>query len=960
MALVTRTAVVDLDSWFSQPGFSAGNGKGPRMYVGRTTVGSLTGPNRFAIRIPRGTLFDGVPNADLITAFDLLLRTQGGCDGNGTAIRLWAERATTALGENATTTDCGVSSAGAGNSVLWPGPDTVEDDRATYSGGAPSGWVRVTALALGKWWFAHPEVTGLVVVFKAASSDLSALDEANTARRWSVYSRHTSSAPYAEMSFNNNLAPYAPSDLSPEDGALSSSTAGTSVAVTGRHLDPEGNAATKYQAQLFASGTTDEQADLGAVRVKDETITATTAHAALRTHTFAGVAARTSFEWRIRFYDGQWGPWSLLRTITSAYKPTAVNLRVEPGTTTPKLYASIQSSDPGDYITAVDEFIYQDPATGTTITKWAPPGGHVEIGGSPNTSEVTYGGTTLLEGTQYRRRVVIYNRDGIPSDLTANTYFTPRAPVGPDVVPGDISTKLNTTQPTITLSDPGLANIDQKRVEWLDESGEVVLHDTGVVGFTSAASSTVQAPAGIYAAGQRPRGRAYIRITGQPNMGPARDFQLHLNSKPGAPYPTTVSGGQTVQRADGVWVTTDSTPDILFPFIDADEELGYTEAMTRQEVELRTAAEAHVAGSPFVDTTSPTELFTSPALTVEQTYHARARVDDNGALRSDFSEYAYIKYSAAPVLSAVTPANAATVTDPSPDWAWTYSHSGGSPQAAWRLQVLAGSTELYDTDWTPGTAATAHMPAFILPNATVITWTLSVRNADGLVATVTRTFTTAFTVPAALTSLTVTAEDEDKALLAIWSQSALPTNEFEAYIVEARTEGGQFRRVAYIVDKQVTAFRYLAAAHNRETIIRVRQTNGWMESPAIEESATLTAEGYWMRTASRLVELAHVTGHGGDTVADKEIYEPPGRGEPLVLHWGARGYEGKFTLMTNDQALIDELRGWKDAGELVMFKHPRGAVRYAFLTATPDSDAVADWANLDGSYIEVAASSAAF
>jgi hypothetical protein len=976
---VTHTQNFDLDSWFSLTGGNWGSGKSNYMYLGET-FGSWQ--NRIGVRIPRGSLFTGVPSADAMSAFNLKMRVKNGCDGIGGTIRIMAERGTTALGENSETNDCEISENGTVGVSRWPGPDTDTANRGSYSG-SPGGdaWIAVNCLDLGKWWFANPSVTALVVVLFAGNLTNTAHDESTAGRRIAFYSRHSASVPYAELTYNDNVAPNAPSDLDPPADAKLASTAGTSATVTSRHTDTEGDSASRFQAQWFPDATTDATAD-ATTPTKDYTSPATgqpgavnTPHNTLRSYTFTGLPARTAGKWRMRFYDGQWGAWSPLQRGITAYKPTAVNLSVQPGTLTPLLYASIASSDPADYITAVDEVVYQDPAAGETITKWAP--GKQSIGGAPTRSEVTYGGSALGFGAPpgpYRRRVIIYNRDDVPSDQTANTYFTQLEAVGPNVTPGDTLTKQNTRTPTVALTDPGAANIDRARVEWLNEAGTTVLYDTGVESFTSAASRNMTAPAGIYDWGQLPRGRAYIRVTGNANLGPAREFQLRINALPGAPYPVSVAGGQTIHHGpeseiavalgltDGVYVTTDSTPDVTFPFVDLDKVLGYTEAMTRQEVEVRDLADAHTAGSPFVDATAPiAELFTLATIPAETTRKARARVDDNAATRSAFSDYVFVKFSAAPTLSSVTPANGATVTDPTPTFGWVYASSGGKAQAAYRLVAKQGQTTLVDTGLVAGDDDGVTLDPFVLPNGATIVWDLTVYDADGLSVVVSRSFTTSFTQPPALTGLTITPDDEEKALLLTWSESALPINEFYAYIVEARSGDGDFQLVTTITTKSTHAFLYRGAAHNRETIIRITQSNGFASSEPLEGSGMLIADGYWVRTSSRIDELVHVTGHGpGDTNTRIERMEPLQRPEAVLLDWGTTGYEGTFAITTDDREAIERLRRYKELAEVVMFKFPYGAVRYARIIDTPDADGVAAWANASVTYVSVTPESANF
>lgn len=564
----------------------------------------------------------------------------------------------------------------------------------------------------------------------------------------------------------------------------------------------------------------------------------------------------------------------------------------------------------------------------------------------------------MFDTVTYRRVTTIWNRDDIPSDPVTTT-FTQHEPTGPNVSPGDMETKQNTKTPTVTLTDPGAANIDQARVEWLNEAG-TLLSDTGVIAFSSAASRNVTAPTGIYDWGAKPRLRAYVRVTGTPNLGPAREVQIRINATPGSPYPLSLAGG--VVRDDGVWVSTDSTPDLLIPFRDVDKDDGYTEAPKRREVEVRTMADAHHASSPYVSTTLPlAEMLTLPTLTADTTYKARARYDDNADVRSAFSDYLFVRYSQPPTLTGVTPAAAATVTDPTPTFAWTYGSPGGKPQSFWQLVALVGATEVYNSGKVAGDAAEVTFEPHLLDTGQSVEWTLTVWDSDGLSTSLTRTFSTSFTVPAPPASLVLTPDDDEHAIIVDWAESALPAQEFYAYIVSARTEGGQFRVVTTILAKGTTAFVYRAAAHNRETIVRVTVSNGWAESEPVEGSLMLTAEGYWLRSSGSIESLEHVTGHGpGDTQTKSERLEPLGRSDVVVLNWGSTGYEGDFALLSSDRSLLERLRGYKERGEVVMLKFPYGAVRYAVLLATPDTDQVGEWYGGTIEYVEVSPEAATF
>lgn len=252
--MTARTQLATLDSWFFNDGASNyGNGLGGRMIVGHTAFGTLTGTNRCAMRFPRGNLFDGIPNAAAITAFDIKLRVKGGCAGIGGSVRFFLERATTALAENTEAVDCEVNTNGADKSKKWPGPDRNAIDRASYSGSpAADQWITVPALALGRSWFTAGW-SELVLVAIAANADLSDYDESTSSRRVAFYagtgSPRAGSIPYAEVEFGANQPPAKPTVSVSYPGSIGQFTA------TGSYDDPDGDTSPKFEA-LFTPDAT--------------------------------------------------------------------------------------------------------------------------------------------------------------------------------------------------------------------------------------------------------------------------------------------------------------------------------------------------------------------------------------------------------------------------------------------------------------------------------------------------------------------------------------------------------------------------------------------------------------------------------------------------------------------------------------------------------------------------------
>jgi hypothetical protein len=966
--MATKTVVANLDAWFAQiSGTNYGNGKGARMSVGAGTGAFAGWTNRFAMTFPRGTLFSGIPAAASITGFKVKLRANGDCVGIGGTVKFWLERGTVVFAENAVTQDCTVISTGAAD-TRYPGPTRTTVNRVKYEGSPAAGdWITIDMLALGREWYG--QTWDKLVLVAIAADTGTGYEEGTTSRRCTFRARETSSvsnAPYVEITYGTEQAPLTPDDPQPPAGAKYGTVTGQGFGISARYLHPEGKSGTHYQVEWYPTTATDATPG---TPTQSYTVAATTAHNTVRPHLYTQLTPRVPGRWRIRFgRNGLWGPWNFMRTGTPAYQPTPVQPGVEPATLTPRIYDSISSADPADFITAVEDVWYQDPANEQAITKWA--SGKVAVGGAPTRVERTYSGTPLVFGTKYRWRRRIWNRDDIPSladhrfpQQAVDVNHTPRESIGPTIVPGDTSTKLNTRTPTFVLTNPGGGNIDRYRMRFYSLSG-ALLHDTGEVGVTSASAINVVTPTGIWDWGQEPLVDAAIRPTGNANLGPFSDQKrVHINAAPGSPYPLSVEGA--VQRADGVWVraSTVTQPVVVFPFRDTDRDLGYVESPVRREVETRTLADAHVTGSPNIATTGITDRFFLPTgLTVETVYKTRARYDDTANVRSAWSEYLFVKRSAIPTLSSVTPANAAAITDPTPAIVWTFGSAGGKAQASYRITASVDGGQIYDSGIVAGTAATHTIPAWLLPNATSVTWILQTWDTDGLAAVITRTFTTAFTVPAALTGLVATPDTDAKALVATWTVSALPATEFEAYYVYARAGNGQYERVATITDKAAPTYAYRGAGHNVETILRVTQDNGFAESAPVEVSAEIESRGIWCVRPELVMQLAHVRGgdDSGESPTEISAYPGLGRTDKLIVTGDTYGFEGQLTVKTRDKTVIDTLERYKAEGRVVILKWPDGDVRYARLEKVPRTREVVGWYTTQVSYIEVRSRAAGF
>lgn len=723
----------------------------------------------------------------------------------------------------------------------------------------------------------------------------------------------------------------------------------------------------------------------------DKLVVANTPNASLASVTFDGLAPGTTGTVAMRFHDGtEWGPWSNAIDVAIAMttgKPT--QLTVTPGTLTPDFAATL----PGDnLIQGYRIFVRQQTGAGPVL-KWSK-GPEVVPVGTTHRIQLAYGGDPLSWDQNYEWQIwltgdnwrtpggdPIWDQDHWA--ISDWTPFTPSVDAGPLITYGssalDLSYKIDTLEPTFRLADRNGGNIDQARLREFDATGTTLLWDSGVIEFTAAAYHDVDTPAGYLAWGLNPKISGAVRIAGQAALGPFSEPKaVHVNAAPGAPFPVTVRSdtAQVVRRPDDrVWVIGDDRPTIVLPFRDIDVDLGYTEAPSRREIELRDLGDAHVGASPYVITTTITDEWTIPAaiLLADTTYKVRGDFDDSADVRSGFSDYALIRYSAPPTLSSVAPASGATVIDPTPDVTWIYASAAGKAQAGYEINLSIAGDPLYASGYVITAAGTAHIPPGTLDTGESIDGELIVYDTDGLYARVPLAFTTAFTQPAEITGLVAAPDEGTMAILATWDASTDPA--FSAYLVRIKFGNRQYRLVETITDIGTTSIYIRAAGHNTETVVRVTQTNDWRESEPAEVSATLGGErgtddlirGYWLKRPEQLIELPRAKHGQGDTVTDLELFDPPerrdpdtGRREKVILDWGSRGYEGTITIRTQDRELIRTLRRWKEEGLVAILATPYGAVRYIRLTSTPDTDDIAWWINGAITYIEVQPSAANF
>lgn len=703
-------------------------------------------------------------------------------------------------------------------------------------------------------------------------------------------------------------------------------------------------------------------------------------------YTFTGLDAGTTGTVKMRFFDGTvWGAWSDDVLVSNAGTFAVTQMTATPGTLTPDLGASLVGpatyNGTAVYIIGYAIQVYQN-TSGGQVLKWD---ANVTLSsGTVRRVTPAYGGDPLTWGQSYT--VKWYLRVGYlsasgpffvtsappPGQGLATFNFTPLQDTGPTITysgnPINLSFKIDTLTPTFRLA-PASGNIDEAELRIWNEAGTTLLYDSGVLSFSAAGHKDVTVPAARLTWGINVKIDGAVRASGDTDLGNFNDtkFDAHINAQPGAPSPLTLESdtGQVVGpsndpttiyklvgRTDNVWITTDDTPTAVFPYRDLDLDLGYTDPAARREIELLDTSDVDIGASPYVITSSITDDWTIPSslLTAETQFKTRARYDDDADVRSAFSDFMFIEYSVPPDITDVDPADGDVVTDPTPTFSWTYT-SGTKTQAAYQLVLAIDETEIYDSGFTLDPTPSVDVPIGILDTDQTVVYTLTVYDTDGLYDQEIGTFTTTFTAPDALTGLTLTPDTTLDAIVVAWDQSLVDPDEFYAYFVYVKLPGKDFRLAATITEQDTFTYNLYAAAHNRETIVRISESNGFGESEFTEDSATLGGEegtvdyipGYNLVRPDQIVDLRYAFASPGDTQTDLEVFTPPRRGEKVVLNWGTGGYEHSLTFFAADREIVDTLRGWKQNGTVSIEKSEYGAVRYVLVTGVTDGDKSAGW-----------------
>lgn len=323
-----------------------------------------------------------------------------------------------------------------------------------------------------------------------------------------------------------------------------------------------------------------------------------------------------------------------------------------------------------------------------------------------------------------------------------------------------------------------------------------------------------------------------------------------------------------------------------------------------------------------------------------------------------------VRSSAPPTVAAVSPADAATITDPTSALVHTFSSPGGKAQALRTMRIYArddGVDRLvYERD-VAGTGTTTTVPVLLLDDATEYAWEIVAYDTDGLPGTTTRrTFTTALTTPDPVEDLAATSATATSTVTLTWTASDDAHLAF--YVVRWRDADGQLQRVDLgprAVDDERTPLEAATFTHRGArlgvNVYQVSVHNGVLESDPEEVEVTLqpARPAAWMladdddRGIAYAIDPSSAARRPMSTV---ETLRPPGRPYPVHLHWGLSGTHVslKVDYLPSDPSLARAVAGMLHDGRPVWVKAPSpygwDPIRSRVVDAGPEN---AQQSNLD-------------
>jgi hypothetical protein len=345
------------------------------------------------------------------------------------------------------------------------------------------------------------------------------------------------------------------------------------------------------------------------------------------------------------------------------------------------------------------------------------------------------------------------------------------------------------------------------------------------------------------------------------------------------------------------------------------------------EVDVVATSGGTVTTTVYVD-----NLRIGSVLTWESSYDVRVRYKDAAAF-GPWSNWTTYKVSQPPT---VAQAVAIDNTDAAPTFDWTFTSPGSKAQAAYRAIVTETATGsvVWDSGKVASSATVVTMPGFLLKTATQYALSLTAYDTDGLSGVWTPTaWTTTFSAPAALASMTVTPSPSDSSIDVAWSATALSTAQFYSYRIYRQDPEapGTFELVTEIFDPAVLLYTDREAPHRVAALYQVRQTNGFDESDPVQASTTLDLD-YWIThptDPSLVFPVPHVSSFDESFDVQEEKFEPLDRPARVVTYGESLPPDGSisFVRLPSQDDPLPLLRRSQIIAPYVVLKSPFGDVR---------------------------------